>query len=200
MAKKEIFIDLDDDVIFSNSESDLENFYKKIKAESEGSGYFINPDIETTLMLIDGLLVNQKRYGYLGCPCRLSAKDKSKDLDIICPCNYRDDDVSEFGSCYCALYVSKEISLGLKDATSVPERRAPSGYLESKVDLLSEKSEEVENRIESIESIESKFIQFSDLKYPIYRCQVCGYLCAKDLPPAICPICKADKERFERFI
>jgi rubrerythrin len=40
----------------------------------------------------------------------------------------------------------------------------------------------------------------SNLPYPVYRCKVCGYLCARDEPPEICPICKAKKERFERFM
>jgi ferredoxin-thioredoxin reductase catalytic chain len=40
----------------------------------------------------------------------------------------------------------------------------------------------------------------TNLPYPVWRCKVCGYLCARDGPPEICPICKAKKERFERFI
>jgi len=38
------------------------------------------------------------------------------------------------------------------------------------------------------------------LSYPVWRCKVCGYVCARDEPPEICPICKVSKERFERFI
>ncbi len=38
------------------------------------------------------------------------------------------------------------------------------------------------------------------LPLPVWRCRVCGYLCARDGPPEVCPICKAKKERFERFI
>ena len=33
----------------------------------------------------------------------------------------------------------------------------------------------------------------------MYRCVVCGYLCAREEPPAVCPICKAKKDRFEEF-
>ncbi len=35
---------------------------------------------------------------------------------------------------------------------------------------------------------------------PVWRCKVCGYLCARDSPPEVCPICKAKKDRFELFI
>ena len=38
------------------------------------------------------------------------------------------------------------------------------------------------------------------LKYPVWRCKVCGYICARNEPPDQCPICKADKDRFERFV
>ena len=34
---------------------------------------------------------------------------------------------------------------------------------------------------------------------PVWRCKVCGYLCARERPPLKCPICKADRDRFERF-
>lgn len=33
----------------------------------------------------------------------------------------------------------------------------------------------------------------------VWRCVVCGYLCAREQPPAVCPICKAKKDRFEEF-
>jgi rubrerythrin len=33
----------------------------------------------------------------------------------------------------------------------------------------------------------------------VYRCQVCGYLCAREEAPDLCPICRAKKERFEKF-
>ena len=38
------------------------------------------------------------------------------------------------------------------------------------------------------------------LAFPVWRCRVCGYLCAREEPPGICPICKAGKERFDRFM
>ena len=40
----------------------------------------------------------------------------------------------------------------------------------------------------------------SKLSKPVYRCRVCGYLSARDEPPERCPVCKAEKDRFERFM
>jgi len=33
----------------------------------------------------------------------------------------------------------------------------------------------------------------------VWRCKVCGYLCARTEPPEVCPICKVGRERFEPF-
>jgi len=33
----------------------------------------------------------------------------------------------------------------------------------------------------------------------VWRCKVCGYLCARTEPPEVCPICKVGRERFELF-
>jgi rubrerythrin len=38
------------------------------------------------------------------------------------------------------------------------------------------------------------------LPYPVWRCKVCGYLCAREKPPEVCPVCKAKQDRFERFM
>ena len=64
--------------------------YDKFKKSAEDNGYFINPDKEFVETLIENIEVNKDRYGYGACPCRLASGDKTKDLDLICPCDYRD--------------------------------------------------------------------------------------------------------------
>lgn len=152
--------------------------FQRLKVEAAAGGYFLNPDDAFTLDLVEGLLVNEGRYGYWACPCRLANGNREADLDIICPCDYRDPDLDEFGACYCALYVSPEIARGEAQAEPVPERRGsapqPSAHQEELVGLTGN-------------------------GLPIWRCKVCGYLCARPQPPLKCPICKADKDRFEQF-
>ena len=46
--------------------------YQRLKAEGEAAGYYLNPDVDFVLDLMDGLLTNEGRYGYGSCPCRLS--------------------------------------------------------------------------------------------------------------------------------
>jgi ferredoxin-thioredoxin reductase catalytic subunit len=166
------------------SVEEIDALYQKLDSEAEESGYHLNPDVEFTKDLIAGLLVNEKRYGYWNCPCRLSGGSKEKDLDIICPCDYRDPDISEHGSCYCALYVNDKILKGEQQAHTIPERR-PKNH----ATVAAPQSQG-----------DSKAAIPLSLSVPIWRCKVCGYLCGRDSPPEKCPICKVPKERFERFI
>ena len=78
----------------------IDRLYKKLYDEAEQGGYHLNPDTEFTKDLVEGLLINEERYGYPSCPCRLASGIKQEDIDIICPCYYRDADVSDYGTCY----------------------------------------------------------------------------------------------------
>jgi len=102
-----------------------EELYEKLKPIQEAKGYFFNKDTKMVMQLLEGLIINKERYGYMSCPCRLASGDREKDKDIICPCVYREPDVKEYGSCYCGLYVSKEWNDGLIPHVYVPERRPP---------------------------------------------------------------------------
>jgi len=79
---------------------EVDKSYERLKAEAEAGGYHLNPDVRFTKELVKGLVVNQKRYGYPACPCRLASGKRDEDLDIICPCDYRDPDLSDYDTCY----------------------------------------------------------------------------------------------------
>ncbi|MBN1262645.1 MAG: ferredoxin:glutaredoxin reductase [Anaerolineae bacterium] len=164
------------------SEARIDRLYQRLDREARATGYNLNPDVEFTRGLVEGLLVNEDRYGYWACPCRLAAGVREQDLDIICPCDYRDPDLDEYGACYCALYVSDAVLQGAQELGSIPERRPPEGPQESE------------------EEHDEEFVGFTRSGIPVWRCKVCGYLCARPQPPLKCPICKADKDRFERFM
>jgi ferredoxin-thioredoxin reductase catalytic subunit len=164
------------------AQEQIDRLYSRLNKEAEQAGYHLNPDVEFTKELARGLLINENRYGYWACPCRLASGTKFEDVDIICPCDYRDADVDEHGACYCALYVSHEVLTGKRQAGSIPERRPPR-----------------EKRSQILEA-ERKSSAVPSLSKPVWRCRVCGYLCGRDEPPGVCPICKAKKERFERFM
>ncbi|MFO7645081.1 MAG: ferredoxin-thioredoxin reductase catalytic domain-containing protein [Desulfosarcina sp.] len=104
---------------------DSKELYERLKKVHEPKGYFFSDDRERVMELLEALLTNKERYGYMVCPCRLASGDREADRDIICPCVYREPDVAEFGSCYCNLYVSREWNDGTIDREYVPERRPP---------------------------------------------------------------------------
>jgi ferredoxin-thioredoxin reductase catalytic chain len=159
----------------------IDTLHHKLSNEAEEGGYHLNPDKEFTRELVEGLIVNEERYGYPSCPCRLASGNKIEDLDIICPCDYRDADVVELDTCYCGLYVSKAVVEGKKLIGKIPERRPPK--------VAREKI-----------TVKRGSVTAFPLPQPVWRCRVCGYLCARENPPEICPICKAKKERFEKFV
>lgn len=105
--------------------SETEKLYEMLKKVQELKGYYFNKDKSRVFELLEALVINKGRYGYMSCPCRLASGDREKDKDILCPCVYRTPDVEEFGSCYCNLYVSKAWNEGRIDHVYVPERRPP---------------------------------------------------------------------------
>ncbi|MCX5786253.1 MAG: ferredoxin:glutaredoxin reductase [Elusimicrobia bacterium] len=161
-----------------------EELRQRLAQEARATGYNLNPDLDMTSTICAGLAKNEGRYGYMSCPCRLASGKREEDKDIICPCDYRDSDLAEYGSCYCALYVSGEIVSGKKKAAPVPERRPPA-----------ERRLKAAHDIQPLPTVKSG----AGGAIKVWRCKVCGYLCAKETPPAKCPICKADKDRFEEF-
>ena len=82
------------------TEQEIEDFYQSLNKKAEAYGYHLNPDTGFTKELVKGLLVNNKRYGYQNCPCRLASGEASADLDIVCPCDYRDADLTDYGTCF----------------------------------------------------------------------------------------------------
>jgi ferredoxin-thioredoxin reductase catalytic chain len=101
--------------------------------------------------------------------------------------------LDRYGACYCALYVSKEILEGKREPGSIPESRPPKN---ERNNLLNRKLEVASSSGHQAFSAAKR----PNLLFPVYRCKVCGYLCARENPPEVCPICKAKKDRFERFI
>jgi ferredoxin-thioredoxin reductase catalytic chain len=163
------------------TDDEVESRFRLLDRETREGGYTLNPDTGFTKNLVRGLLFNEKRFGYPSCPCRLASGTKRDDIDIICPCDYRDPDLNDYGACYCALYVSDAIVKKEQTLRLVPERRPPFSMREKKKEAgLADGP--------------------GSLKYPVWRCRVCGYLCARDDPPLVCPVCKAKKDRFERFL
>lgn len=108
---------------------DAQRLYDMMKKVQEPKGYFFNKDMDLVFDLLQSLILNKERYGYMCCPCRLASGDRNHDRDIICPCIYSIPDIAQYGSCYCGLYVSKQWNEGSIPHVYVPERRPQEKFL-----------------------------------------------------------------------
>ena len=58
------------------SVEEVDKLYSQLDKDAKQGGYNLNPDADFVRGLIKGLLINEKRYGYRACPCRLASGDK----------------------------------------------------------------------------------------------------------------------------
>jgi ferredoxin-thioredoxin reductase catalytic subunit len=170
----------------------IEKVRQRAEADAKTYGYYLNPNADFLQDLLDGLKQNEERYGYPSCPCRIATGNLELDRDIICPCDYRDPDVAEYGTCYCALYMRKDLYEGKTPIVPIPERRphekqarAYNVTPEAVVATTSEKTPQTK-------AIEKP----SEVKKKLWYCKQCGYVVFREDPPYICPICKAKREMF----
>jgi ferredoxin-thioredoxin reductase catalytic subunit len=170
----------------------LEKVRQRAESDAKTHGYYLHPDPDFLKDLLEGLKRNEERYGYPSCPCRLASGKLELDRDIICPCDYRDPDVSEYGACYCALYVRKDLSERKTPILPVPERRPVEkqarAYERAVEAPTTEKSSEAA-------AITVKSLR-SEVKLKLWYCRQCGYVVFREDPPYVCPICKAKREMF----
>ena len=184
----------------------LEEVRQRAEADANTYGYHLHPDPQFLQDLMEGLKKNWDRYGYPSCPCRLASGVFEYDRDIFCPCDYRDPDVVEFGACYCALYVSKEVYEGKVQLEPVPERRPmekqsrayafTSISAEAKPEVKPpEAKSEAEPATKATEAKQAAK-EVTEVKKKFWYCKQCGYVVYREDPPYICPICKAKREMF----
>lgn len=169
----------------------LEKVRQRAEADAKTYGYFLHPDPDFLKDLLEGLKKNEERYGYPSCPCRVASGKLEFDRDILCPCDYRDPDVLEYGCCYCALYVRKDLYEGKTPILPIPERRPPQkqarAYAEAPELAVARPSEKVEVAIAKETGL---------VKKKLWYCRQCGYTVFREDPPYVCPICKAKREMF----
>ncbi|UCE29482.1 MAG: ferredoxin:glutaredoxin reductase [Candidatus Bathyarchaeota archaeon] len=170
----------------------LEKVRQRAEDEARNRGLNLNFDPEVLQSLLEGLAQNEERYGYASCPCRLASGKYEFDRDIICPCDYRDPDVEEYGHCYCALYVRNDVFKAKTPIQPIPERRPPEK--QARVNVSSKTSAEKQSkRAETSEKT-------SEVQMKMWYCKQCGYVCFREDPPYVCPICKARREMFDEIM
>jgi ferredoxin-thioredoxin reductase catalytic chain len=169
----------------------LEQVRKRAEADARTYGYYLNPDPDFLKDLLEGLKANEERYGYPSCPCRLASGVFDFDRDIFCPCDYRDPDVAEFGCCYCALYVRKDLYEGKTPIRPIPERRPTEKQARAYAATV-QPSAQVPT---PAQTTTAKPLS-GEVKKKLWYCKQCGYVTYREDPPYVCPICKAKREMF----
>ena len=168
----------------------LDEVKHRAEIDAKTHGYYLTPDLEMLNALFEGLKINEDRYGYPSCPCRMASGVFEIDRDIICPCDYRDLDVIEYGACYCNLFVDSKTYKGVELKT-VPERRLQDKQNRALTSMGNELREEAE-----------KVTQAVHVETPreLWYCKQCGYVTFREEPLYVCPICRAKREMFAKII
>jgi ferredoxin-thioredoxin reductase catalytic chain len=168
----------------------LERVRQRAESDAKTYGYYLHPDPQFLQDLLEGLRKNEERYGYPSCPCRLATGNLELDRDIICPCDYRDPDVAEYGTCYCALYVRKDLYEGRTPLNPIPERRPP----EKQARAYGTTTQATPQQAQETGVAAPR--QPGQIKKKLWFCRQCGYVAYREDPPYVCPICKAKREMF----
>ena len=169
----------------------IDQVRKRAEADAKTYGYYLTPQQDLLQMFIEGLKTNEERYGYPLCPCRLSSGNLDLDRDIICPCDYRDPDVAEYGACYCRLYVNKAVYESQK-LPEVPERRP----IEKQQRAYGIQIAQLTTQEQTEKVPEPQQAKTVRVKKKLWYCRQCGYVVYREDPPYICPICRAKRELF----
>jgi len=75
---------------------------------TKDNDFKLNPDQEHVDMVVNGVLKNEEKSGLKLCPCRLSDGSRQKNLELICPCNFKTQDTWKTkGMCWCGLFVKR---------------------------------------------------------------------------------------------
>jgi ferredoxin-thioredoxin reductase catalytic chain len=169
----------------------IDQLRKRAEADAKTYGYYLTSQQDLLQMFLEGLKTNEERYGYPLCPCRLAAGNLDLDRDIICPCDYRDPDIAQYGACYCRLYINKALYES-QNLPEVPERRPIEKQQRAYgVPIVQQAAQEQIEKTLALQQAKTVGV-----KKKLWYCRQCGYVVYREDPPYICPICKAKRELF----
>ena len=93
---------------------EAEGLRKVWGAFTENNDFILNPDKAHVNIIIKGVLTNEKKDGLKLCPCRLRDGSREKDLELICPCNFKihstwlNPKEGMKPMCWCGLFVKQQ--------------------------------------------------------------------------------------------
>lgn len=76
---------------------------------TDKNDFMLNPDQSHVDMVLEGVLRNEKECGLKLCPCRLRDGTRKRDLELICPCNFKTHETwQKEGRCWCGLFLKRK--------------------------------------------------------------------------------------------
>lgn len=101
---------------------DKEALKKFCELYAKSQGYKLNPNAKIVDTILEGLLANERKYGYRYCPCRKVTGNKDEDSRIICPCEFHHREIEETGYCACNLFHKADIQRTLDTREKMEDR------------------------------------------------------------------------------
>jgi len=86
-----------------------EEIKKVFERFTENNDFMLNPDEEFVDKIIDGIRENENKFGLKLCPCRLRDGSRERDLELLCPCNFKVQETWRTqGRCWCGLFFKRK--------------------------------------------------------------------------------------------
>ena len=83
-------------------------FLRIITEFTRGKDFMLNPDETRVVLIVKGVIRNEKEHGMRFCPCRTRDGTWERDLELLCPCNFFEQKTwKEKGECWCGLFVKQ---------------------------------------------------------------------------------------------
>ncbi len=76
----------------------------------EQKGYAINPNWMMATNLKSNLCEMEATFGKRYCPCFEPSDDATLNKKMMCPCEFVEDEIAEYGTCHCALFGPKDLT------------------------------------------------------------------------------------------
>ena len=78
------------------------------EAFTKKNDFSLNPDSEHVSFIAEGVLSIEKDQGLKLCPCRLTDGSRDRNLELLCPCNFKTHETWEKeGRCWCGLFIKR---------------------------------------------------------------------------------------------
>jgi len=96
----------------------LRHFFAKVV---EPMGFKFTPDAELAEFLLEQEVKLEVKHGVPFCPCQPIRRDRSRDMQIVCPCiPFHREHFDAMKRCWCGLFVHRDVT----DPDSLPQKSA----------------------------------------------------------------------------